>query len=350
MQTKTIKAIGYQQNLPIDNEQSLQDITLDKPVATGHDILVEVKAISVNPVDYKVRQGRPAPEDDYAVIGWDAAGIVVAVGEAVSLFKEGDKVYYAGNLSRPGSNAEYQLVDERIVGHMPASLTFAEAAALPLTTLTAWEMLFDRLQIPTLEDAADTNNEDKPSVLVVGAAGGVGSILTQLLKTRTDTILIGTASRDESVQWLKELGADHVINHRNPLYDELQKIGISEVDYVISLNNTEEHYKEIIKCLKPQGKLGVTDDPEVMDVMPLKGKCISFHWELMFTRSLFQTPDMIEQHNLLTKVAEMIDAGLIKTTIAHNLGMINAENLREAHRMLENREAHGKVVLEGWPE
>lgn len=350
MQTKTIKAIGYQQNLPIDNEQSLQDITLDKPVATRHDILVEIKAISVNPVDYKVRQGRLAPEDDYAVIGWDAAGVVVEVGEAVSLFKEGDKVYYAGDLSRSGSNTEYQLVDERIVGYMPASLTFAEAAALPLTTLTAWEMLFDRLQIPTLEDTADTNNDDKPSVLVVGAAGGVGSILTQLLKTRTDTILIGTASRDESVQWLKELGADHVINHRNPLYDELQKIGISEVDYVISLNNTEEHYQEIIKCLKPQGKLGVTDDPEVMDVMPLKGKCISFHWEFMFTRSLFQTPDMIEQHNLLTKVAEMIDAGLIKTTIAHNLGMINAENLREAHRMLENREAHGKVVLEGWPE
>ena len=213
MQTKTIKAIGYQQNLPIDNEQSLQDITLDKPEATGHDILVEVKAISVNPVDYKVRQGRPAPENDYAVIGWDAAGVVVAVGEAVSLFKEGDKVYYAGDLSRSGSNAEYQLVDERIVGHMPASLTFAEAAALPLTTLTAWEMLFDRLQIPTLEDAAEAYN-DKPSVLVVGAAGGVGSILTQLLKTRTDTTLIGTASRDESVQWLKELGADYVINHR----------------------------------------------------------------------------------------------------------------------------------------
>jgi zinc-binding alcohol dehydrogenase family protein len=343
-----IKAIGYQDNLTIDNEQALQDITLDKPVASGHDILVEVKAISVNPVDYKIREGRPAPEGEYAVIGWDAAGTVTAVGEDVSLFSVGDKVYYAGDLTRSGSNAEYQLVDERIVGHMPASLSFAEAAALPLTTITAWEMLFERLQVPVSDSSAGEHTNDV-SVLVIGAAGGVGSILTQLLKTRTSATVIGTASRDESIQWLKDLGADHVINHRNLLSDELQKTGITEVDYVISLNNTDEHYEEIIKCLKPQGKLGLIDDPKSLDANLLKTKCLSLHWEFMFTRSMFNTPDMIEQHRLLNAVAKLIDAGDIKTTVAHNLGTITAEHVRSAHQMLENQQAHGKIVLEGWP-
>ncbi|MGP9689817.1 zinc-binding alcohol dehydrogenase family protein [Psychrobacter sp. AOP22-C1-C5] len=347
-----MKAIGYQDNLAIDNEKSLEDITLDKPTASGHDILVEIKAISVNPVDYKIRQSRPAPKGEYAVIGWDAAGIVTAVGEEVSLFSVGDKVYYAGDLTRSGSNAEYQLVDERIVGHMPASLSFAEAAALPLTTITAWEMLFDRLQVPVPDSSANEHssneNTNDVSVLVIGAAGGVGSILTQLLKVRTSATIIGTASRDGSVQWLKDLGADHVINHRNPLYDELKKTGISEVDYVISLNNTDEHYEEIIKCLKPQGKLGVIDDPKSLDATPLKTKSLSLHWEFMFARSMFHTPNMIEQHHLLNDVAKLIDAGNIKTTVAHNLGTITAEHVRSAHQMLENQQAHGKIVLEGW--
>lgn len=353
MQNQTIKAIGYKDNFAIDNEQALQDITLDKPTATGHDILVEVKAISVNPVDYKIRQSRPAPDGEYAVIGWDAAGIVTAVGDEVSLFSVGDRVYYAGDLTRSGSNAEYQLVDERIVGHMPSSLSFAEAAALPLTTITAWEMLFERLQVPVTNISTDKNGSDERdndvSVLVIGAAGGVGSILTQLLKTRTSATIIGTASRDESVQWLKDLGADHVINHRNPLFDELQQTGINEVDYVISLNNTDEHYEEIIKCLKPQGKLGLIDDPKSLDANALKTKCLSLHWEFMFTRSMFHTPDMLEQHRLLNDVAKLIDAGEIKTTVAHNLGTITAEHVRHAHQMLENQQAHGKIVLEGWP-
>ena len=348
MQNQKIKAIGYKDNLAIDNEQALQDITLEKPTASGHDILVEVKAISVNPVDYKIRQSRPASEGEYAVIGWDAAGIVTAVGDEVSLFSVGDKVYYAGDLTRSGSNAEYQLVDERVVGHMPASLSFAEAAALPLTTITAWEMLFDRLQVPVSDGSSGESAYDV-SVLVVGAAGGVGSILTQLLKTRTSATIIGTASRDESVQWLKDLGADHVINHRNPLCDELQKTGITEVDYVISLNNTEEHYEEIIKCLKPQGKFGLIDDPKSLDANPLKTKSLSLHWEFMFTRSMFHTSDMIEQHHLLNNVAKLIDAGDIKTTVAYHLGTITAEHLRSAHQMLENQQAHGKIVLEGWP-
>jgi NADPH:quinone reductase-like Zn-dependent oxidoreductase len=329
MQAQTIKAIGYQDNLAIDNEKALEDITLDKPTVSGHDILVEVKAISVNPVDYKIREARPAPEGEYAVIGWDAAGTVTAVGEEVSLFSVGDKVYYAGDLTRSGSNAEYQLVDERIVGHMPTSLSFAEAAALPLTTITAWEMLFDRLQVPVSEDIASNSSTDGSdvSVLVIGAAGGVGSILTQLLKTQTSATIIGTASRDESIQWLKDLGAD----------------------YVVSLNNTEDHYEEIIKCLKPQGKLGLIDDPAALDVLPLKTKSLSLHWEFMFARSMFNTPDMTEQHHLLNAVAKLIDAGEIKTTVTHNLGTITAEHLRSAHQMLENRQAHGKIVLEGWP-
>ncbi len=348
MQNQTVKAIGYKDNFAIDNEQALQDITLEKPTATGHDILVEVKAISVNPVDYKIRQSRPALDGEYAVIGWDAAGIVTAVGDEVSLFSVGDKVYYAGDLTRSGSNAEYQLVDERIVGRMPSSLSFAEAAALPLTTITAWEMLFERLQIP-VSDSSSGERANDVSVLVIGAAGGVGSILTQLLKTRTSATIIGTASRDESVQWLKDLGADHVINHRNPLFDELQQTGINEVDYVISLNNTDEHYEEIIKCLKPQGKLGLIDDPESLDANLLKTKCLSLHWEFMFTRSMFHTPDMLEQHRLLNDVAKLIDAGDIKTTVAHHLGTITAEHVRHAHQMLENQQAHGKIVLEGWP-
>ena len=256
---------------------------------------------------------------------------MTAVGDEVSLFSVGDKVYYAGDLTRSGSNAEYQLVDERIVGRMPASLSFAEAAALPLTTITAWEMLFERLQVPVTNNSADKNGSDERdndvSVLVIGAAGGVGSILTQLLKIRTFATIIGTASRDESVKWLKDLGADHVM----------------------SLNNTEEHYEEIIKCLKPQGKLGLIDDPDSLDAKLLKTKCLSLHWEFMFTRSMFHTPDMLEQHRLLTDVANMIDAGEIKTTVAYHLGTITAENVRHAHQMLENQQAHGKIVLEGWP-
>ena len=346
-----MKAIGYQDNLVISDEAALQDITLDKPVATGRDVLVEIQAISTNPVDYKIRQSRPPSEGEFAVIGWDAAGIVTAVGDEVSLFAVGDKVYYAGDLTRSGSNAQYQLVDERIVGHMPASLSFAEAAALPLTTITAWEMLFDRLHVPvTAPTDKGLAPDERPSVLVIGAAGGVGSILTQLLKTQTQAVIIGTASRDESVKWLQDLGADHVINHSRALSEELKKTGITEVDYVVSLNNTEEHFDEIIECLKPQGKLGIIDDPDALDINALKPKSLSLHWEFMFARSMFNTPDMIEQHHLLNAVAALIDEGKLKTTVAHELGNITAKNLRQAHHMLENREAHGKIVLEGWAE
>ncbi len=334
-----MKAIGYNSSLPIDDPNSLIDFTTTDPKPEGRDILVAVQAISVNPVDYKIRANMQPPGEDYKILGWDASGTVKAIGSEVSNFKVGDKVWYAGDLTRPGCNAQFQLVDERIVGRMPQSLSFAEAAALPLTTITAWEMLFDRLDVPMRE---------KKSVLVIGAAGGVGSIMVQLLANLTKLQIIGTASRPKSIAWLKELGVDHIIDHHLPLSEELSRIGLNSVEYVISLNNTEDHYDEIVKCLAPQGKFGLIDDPALLDVMPLKLKSISLHWELMFTRSMFQTKDMSEQHRLLNEVSRLIDIGKIRTTLTHHLGTINAANLRAAHKMLEQREAHGKVVLEGF--
>ncbi len=335
-----MKAIGFKENLPIYNVKSLQDIELDTPKATGRDILVEIKAISVNPADYKVRAGMPVEGDDWKVIGWDATGIVKEVGDNVTLFNVGDEVWYAGDFMRQGSYAEYQIVDERIVGKKPSSLSYAEAAALPLTTLTAWEMLFDRLQV-----AKDDANK---SILVIGAAGGVGSILVQLAKKLTKLNIIGTASREETTKWLKELGADSVINHRHKLSEEFEKYNLPAPEYVVSLNGTEQHIDEIVKVIKPQGKFGFIDDPKSLNVMPFKGKAVSTHIELMFTRSMFQTEDMIEQHNILNEVSKLIDNGTIKTTLGENFGTINAENLRKAHAFLETGKAKGKIVLEGF--
>ena len=335
-----MKAIGFKENLPINNVKSLQDIELDTPKATGRDILVEIKAISVNPADYKVRSGIPVEGDNWKVIGWDATGIVREVGDDVSLFNVGDEVWYAGDFTRQGSYAEFQIVDERIVGKKPSSLTYAEAAALPLTTLTAYEMLFDRLQV--------SKDDANKSILVIGAAGGVGSILVQLAKKLTKLNIIGTASREETTSWLKDLGADSVINHRNKLSGEFEKYGLAAPEYVVSLNATEHHVDEIAKLIKPQGKFGFIDDPKSLNVMPFKGKAVSTHIELMFTRSMFQTEDMIEQHNILNEVSDLIDQGVIKTTLGDNFGVINAENLRKAHAFLETGKAKGKIVLEGF--
>jgi len=335
-----MKAIGYKENLPIEDEASLQDIELTMPKASGRDILVEVKAISVNPVDYKIRQGMKNENENWKVIGWDATGVVKAIGEEVTLFKEGDEVWYAGDLFRSGSNAEFQLVDERIVGRKPKSLSFGEAAALPLTTLTAWELLFDRMEVAK-------DNPDK-SILVIGAAGGVGSILVQLVKKLTQLKIIGTASRAVTRDWLKALGVDAVINHRNKLSEEFKAQELSEADYVISLNATEQHIDEIVKIVKPQGKFGFIDDPSTLNVMPFKMKAVSTHIELMFTRSIFQTADMIEQHNILNEAARLIDEGIIQTTVGEHFGIINAANLRKAHALLESGRAKGKIVLEGF--
>ena len=335
-----MQAVGYQVNLPVDHEQSLQDINIDTPKASGRDLLIEVKAISVNPVDYKIRQSRPPSEGEWAIIGWDATGIVRAVGDEASLFKVGDEVWYAGDLTRAGSNAEFQLVDERIVGKKPKALSFSDAAALPLTALTAWELLFDRMDVDK-----DNSND---SILVIGAAGGVGSIMVQLLKKCTALKVIGTASRENTMNWLKKLGADYVLNHSNKLSEELANYKLAQPKYVVSLNGTEQHFGEIVKLIKPQGKFGFIDDPSTLNVMPFKGKSVSTHIELMYTRSMFQTEDMPEQHHILNEVSQLIDKGVIQTTVGEHFGTINAKNLRKAHSLLESGKAKGKIVLEGF--
>lgn len=317
----------------------INEITLPVPQAQGHDLLVEIKAISVNPVDTKVRAGFSA--DTPRVLGWDAVGVVKAVGNEVTLFAPGDEVWYAGALGRPGSNSEFQLVDERIVALKPRSLDNASAAALPLTAITAWELLFDRLGVTREGNEGDT-------LLIVGAAGGVGSILTQLASKLTKMTVIGTASRPASQQWVREAGAHHVIDHSKPLSEELARIGVKEVTHVASLNNTEAHYLSLIAALAPQGKLALIDDPQSLDVVPLKLKSISLHWEFMFTRSMFETRDMIAQHQLLSEVATLIDNQVIKTTLGEHYGAITADNLQKAHAQLETGRAVGKIVLEGF--
>ncbi|WP_444926298.1 zinc-binding alcohol dehydrogenase family protein [Microbulbifer sp. TRSA002] len=337
-----MKAVGYQQSLPSSDKEALQDITLPIPQVSGRDLLVEVQAVSVNPVDTKVRQRASPDTGQWKVLGWDAVGIVKAVGPEAGLFKVGDRVWHAGDISRSGSNAQYQLVDERIVGTAPKTVGCAEAAALPLTAITAWEMLFDRLQVAVGKGA---NNK---TLLIIGAAGGVGSIMVQLARRLTNLTVIGTASRPETKSWLEELGSHHVINHRQSLSEQLSGEGIDGVDYVVSLTNTEEHLAEIIKSIRPQGKFGLIDEPASLDVMALKQKSVSLHWEFMFTRALFSTEDMVAQHVLLNELAELIDQGLIKTTMGQNFGKINANNLLKAHQLIESQAAKGKIVLEGF--
>ncbi len=334
-----MKAVAYRKSLPISDPSALEDITLDKPQASGKDLLVKVEAISVNPVDPKVRLRMQPPEGEYKVLGWDATGIVEEAGEDVQLFKKGDKVWYAGAIERSGTNAEFHLVDERVVSHMPKTLSFVDAAALPLTSLTAWEMLFDRFKI---------NSDTQGTLLVIGGAGGVGSIMIQLAKKMTQLKVVATASRPDTIEWVKKLGADAVINHRNPLSEELQKTDFQSADFVASLTHTDQHLAEIEKLLTPQGHMCVIDDPETLDIMPFKRKSISIHWELMFTRHLFQTPDIIEQRNILAKVAELVDQGLVETTKQRDLGCIKAENLIKAHQLQESGTAIGKTVLSGF--
>ncbi|MBB1603125.1 zinc-binding alcohol dehydrogenase family protein [Variovorax sp. UMC13] len=336
-----MKAIGYYQSLPIDDPAALQDIELPAPVAGPRDLLVRVNAISVNPVDTKVRKNM-APEAGQArVLGWDAAGTVEAVGSDVTGFRAGDRVYYAGTITRPGANSELHVVDERIAAKSPQSLDDAQAAALPLTAITAWELLFDRLGVPQGGGAGKT-------LLVVGGAGGVGSILIQLARQLTQLRVIATASRAETRAWCLGLGAHAVIDHTKPLAAELQAGGFGEVDMVAALTQTAQHYAQIIESLKPQGKIGVIDDMPVLDAMPLKTKSLSLHWEMMFARARFQTPDMAEQGQILAELATLVDAGRIRTTANASFGPINAANLRRAHALIESGTAQGKVVLQGF--
>lgn len=340
--TQTMKAIGYQKSLPAQDMAALNDIELPTPEPKGQDLLVEVKAIAVNPVDTKIRANVEPEANAWKVLGWDAAGIVKAVGEDVTDYKPGDEVWYAGDLTRQGSNAEYQLVDQRIVGRKPESLGFASAAALPLTAITAWEMLFDRLNIQ------QGSAHEGEKLLVIGAAGGVGSILVQLARQLTNLTVIATASRPESKAWLEELGAHHVISHKESLSEQVQAFGLGEVDHVVSLNQTEAHLDEIVKALKPQGQFGLIDDPEALNVRALKSKCLSLHWEFMFTRSMYETDDMAAQQALLNQVAQLIDQGVLKSTLGLHAGAINAANLRQAHEQLETGNTIGKIVLEGF--
>ncbi len=337
-----MKAIGYQKSLPIDHPDSLQDITLDDPHPSGRDLLVEIKAVSVNPVDAKMRMRSQPPPGSWQVLGWDAAGIVRGSGPDVQLFKPGDRVWYAGAIDRPGTNSELHLVDERLVGHMPQSLGFSQAAALPLTSITAWELLFDRLGVE------QGGNDDQRSLLIIGAAGGVGSIMVQLARKLTGLSVIGTASRPQTRAWVTDLGAHAVIDHSRPLSEELDKQGRAPVDYVVSLNSTDRHFEQIVESIAPQGKFALIDDPEPIDVRLLKKKSVSLHWELMFTRSLYKTPDMIKQHQLLDSVSALVDEGTIRTTLGSHFGAINAENLKRAHQLLESGSSCGKIVLEGF--
>jgi zinc-binding alcohol dehydrogenase family protein len=338
-----MKAIGYIESLPISDERALFEFDTPKPAAAGRDLLVRVKAISVNPVDTKVRKRRAGTKETPVVLGFDAAGIVEAVGSDVTLFKPGDEVYYAGDITRAGSDAEFQLVDERIVGRKPKSLDFASAAALPLTTITAWEALFDRLKIRVGKQPTED------AILIIGAAGGVGSIAVQLARRLTNLTVIGTASRPETHEWVRQGGAHHVIDHRKKLSEELARIGIPQVRYIFSITQTDRHWDEIVASLAPQGEVCMIDDPAVpLDVMKLKGKAGALHIEMMFARAMHRTPDMIQQHKLLSEVADLVDAGLVKTTLGTNLGRITAANLRQAHAQLESGTTIGKIVLEGF--
>lgn len=336
-----MRAVGFTQSLPIADEKALIDLDIAEPVPGPRDLLVRVRAVSVNPVDTKVRM-RGAPADGAPqILGYDAAGIVEGVGAQVTRFRPGDAVFYAGALGRPGTNAELHLVDERIVGHKPAALSFAEAAAMPLTAITAWEALFDRLDIRRAVPGADA------AILIVGGAGGVGSIATQLVRQLTDLTVVTTASRPETAQWSRDLGAHHVIDHTRPLAAEIAGLGIAPA-FVFSTTNTDRHLPEIGQLIAPQGRFALIDDPAALDVLPFKRKSVSTHWEFMFTRSMFGTADMDAQGRLLDEVARLVDAGTLRSTVAETFGTISAANLRRAHALIESGRAKGKIVLEGW--
>ncbi|PDQ18112.1 Zn-dependent oxidoreductase [Mesorhizobium sanjuanii] len=337
-----MRAVGYQIPAPITDESSLVDIDLPKPEPKGRQLLVEVKAVSVNPVDTKIRKSAKPEAGSWRVLGWDAAGRVVATGPDANLFKPGDDVFYSGALAPQGTNAEFHLVDERLVGRKPGSLDYAPAAALPLTAITAFEALFDRLDVKKPVVGAAN------AIVIIGGAGGVGSIAVQLARQLTDLTVIATASRPETRDWVLGLGAHHVVNHSRPLAAEVAALGTGAPAFVFSTTNTDKHLAEIAELIAPQGRFGLIDDPQMLDINPFKRKSVSVHWELMFTRSLFETQDMAAQGEHLNELARLVDAGTIRTTLSETFGRINAANLKRAHALIETGKAKGKIVLEGF--
>ena len=337
-----MKAVAYKSTGAIDRKDALQNVEIEKPVAQGRDLLVRIGAVSVNPVDTKVRQRQQPEAGGWGILGYDAAGIVDAVGPEVKNYKPGDAVFYAGAINRPGTNSEYHLVDERIVGRKPVSLSDAEAAALPLTAITAWEMLFDRLDVkcPTPQGGN--------IILVIGGAGGVGSITLQLLRALTDLTVIATASRADTQDWARSCGAHHVIDHGQALAPQIAALGLGAPGFVFSTTQTDQHFADIVELIAPQGRFGLIDDPERLDIRLLKRKAVSLHWEFMFTRSLFDTPDITGQGKLLDEVAALVDSGKIRTTATEIAGKIDADTLCAVHARIESGTAHGKIVLEGF--
>lgn len=337
-----MKAVAYRTCLPSTDPQALIDVDLPEPVAAGRDLLVRIKAVSVNPVDTKVRRNVAPPAGELRVLGFDAAGVVEAVGPGVSLFRPGDEVWYAGSRARSGTNAELHLVDERIVGHKPKSLDFAQAAAMPLTTITAWEALFDRLGMRL------GRPDDAGTLLITAGAGGIGSIAIQLARRLTGAKIVATASRPESRARAESLGAHVVLDHAQPLAKAMQGAGLRWAERIFSVSHTHLHFPELAKIVAPQGAICVIDDPDMIDVRLLKARCASLHWEAMFTRSGFETADMAEQGRLLNEVASLIDEGVLRCTHTETTGKINADNLRKAHAMIETGRTLGKVTLAGF--
>lgn len=335
-----MKAIGYTDRGPISAEAAVVEFETANPQPGPKDLLVEVRGISVNTVDVKVRANRQPPAGEPLVLGFDAAGIVKEVGGTTTRFKAGDEVFYAGDITRPGTNAEFHVVDERIVGRKPSTLGFAEAAAMPLCSITAWEILFDSLELIEKEGAGE-------SLLVIGGAGGVGSILIQLAKKLTGLTVIATASRPDTREWVEKMGADHIINHRNPLDEQMQALGIAP-RYVASLNHTDTHFAAIVELIKPRGHIVMIDDPHSLDISAIKFKALTFSWEFMFARSMFKTEDMDMQHKLLNRVADLLDEGTIIPTVNKHHGEMSVASLRSALELQESGASIGKTVLDGF--
>ncbi|GAA3742804.1 zinc-binding alcohol dehydrogenase family protein [Flavobacterium ginsengisoli] len=335
-----MKAIGFKTSLPIENPESFIEFEAVKPIPGPHDLLVKIDAISVNPVDFKIRQNsaKDTVLETPKIIGWDAVGIVQAVGQDVTLFEVGDPVYYAGDITKQGSNAEYQIIDERIVGRKPKSLSIEEAAVIPLTALTAWEILFDRIRI--------TADKDKgKSILIIGGAGGVGSIAIQLAKKIAGLTVIATASRPETIAWCKQQGADFVVDHKD-LVSSVRDAGFEYVDFILDFVDTNAYWDTMVELIKPQGHIAsITGSSDPVALTKLKSKSVSFSWELMYTRSMYQTEDMVEQHNILNIVADLLDDGILKTTLNTTLNGLSAENLKKAHELLESGRTIGKIAI-----